>query len=361
PYTWTLAAGSLPPGLTINSAGLISGTPTLAGTWTGLVFQVKDSGGGSALSGSLSITIDPSFFVAVPIAPPSLAGLVTDACTGLPITRGVIIGLQSTAAVGLPGSVIRPSGSTIFGFFAYPILAGGSYQLSIQAPGYAPLGAAPGATSQPGLPLTLDESRTALPDGGALAEGLLLDLRLAPLNPPATGCRAALPPFFPTLAGRIVSNAGRGVANLSVELQTVNPATGRAAPGTDALGQTNRLGLFSLTVANLGAFDEGQHQVVVYRAGRSDALTVKLGDQAGLSAPSGYESLVVGLRLPADHPGLAAGPGSSSADGAVTSSIDVATTPASAQLIGLDVSGMPTEVTPRPRGPRGPLSRRRAG
>ncbi|MGD0020645.1 MAG: putative Ig domain-containing protein, partial [Candidatus Limnocylindrales bacterium] len=31
PYTWTLAAGSLPPGLTINSAGLISGTPTLAG------------------------------------------------------------------------------------------------------------------------------------------------------------------------------------------------------------------------------------------------------------------------------------------------------------------------------------------
>jgi hypothetical protein len=35
PYSWSLTAGSLPPGLTLNSAtGTVSGTPTSRGTWT---------------------------------------------------------------------------------------------------------------------------------------------------------------------------------------------------------------------------------------------------------------------------------------------------------------------------------------
>ena len=314
PYSWTLTAGSLPPGLTLSPAGVIGGTPSVAGTWSGLVFGVADSAGGSASSSSLSITIVPG-----PNAPPSLMGLLRDACTGLPITRGVVIGLQSASAVGLSGSVIRPPGPSTFGFFAYPTVAGGSYQLSIQASGYAPLGAASRAPGQPGLSLQLDESRTALPDGGALAEGLLLDLRLIPLNPPATGCRAALPPLFPAVSGRIVSNAGRGVANLGIELQTVNPLTGQVVPGSDAFGHTNRLGLFSLTLTNSGAIDEGQHQFVVYRAGRNDRLTVKLGDRTALSGPSGYQSLVLSLRLPGSNFDLAADP--------AISAIDVATTP----------------------------------
>lgn len=33
PYTWTLSSGALPPGLTMSSAGVISGTPTSAGTF----------------------------------------------------------------------------------------------------------------------------------------------------------------------------------------------------------------------------------------------------------------------------------------------------------------------------------------
>ena len=357
PYSWTLTAGTLPPGLTLNYSGLISGTPTVDGTWSGLVFQVADAGGAKALSSSLSITI----IRPAPNAPPSLMGLLRDACTGLPITRGLIIGLQSAGAVGPPGSVTRPPGPTGFGFFTYPTLAGGSYQLSIQAPGYAPLGAASRTTGQPGLSLHLDESRTALSGGGALAEGLLLDLRLVPLNAPATGCRAALPPLFPAVAGRIVSNGGRGVPNLGVELQTIDPATGEVFPGTDVFGRTNRQGLFSLTVTNLGAFDEGQHQVVVYRAGRGDGLTVKLGDRAALSAPSGYQGLAISLRLAENHLDLAAGSGSSSTTGPVTSAIDVAAAPASARFVDPDTADTPTGVTPPAVGPRRPLLRRRVG
>ena len=47
PYTWTLASGTLPPGLSISSSGTtgtISGTPTTAGSYT-FTIQVRDSRG----------------------------------------------------------------------------------------------------------------------------------------------------------------------------------------------------------------------------------------------------------------------------------------------------------------------------
>ncbi len=42
PYTWSVALGTLPSGLSLSTAGLIAGTPTQAGTFSA-TFQVKDS------------------------------------------------------------------------------------------------------------------------------------------------------------------------------------------------------------------------------------------------------------------------------------------------------------------------------
>jgi len=42
PYTWSIISGNLPPGLTLNSNGVISGTPTKAGTFT-FTIKVTDS------------------------------------------------------------------------------------------------------------------------------------------------------------------------------------------------------------------------------------------------------------------------------------------------------------------------------
>lgn len=56
PYSWTVKSGSLPPGLSLSTAGAISGTPTAAGAST-FVAQVTDSKSGSASSGNLSIAI----------------------------------------------------------------------------------------------------------------------------------------------------------------------------------------------------------------------------------------------------------------------------------------------------------------
>ncbi|HVG21827.1 MAG TPA: putative Ig domain-containing protein, partial [Blastocatellia bacterium] len=57
PYTWSLVAGagSLPAGLTLNSTGIISGTPSAAGV-SSFAVRVTDAAGGAAQK-SLSITV----------------------------------------------------------------------------------------------------------------------------------------------------------------------------------------------------------------------------------------------------------------------------------------------------------------
>ena len=58
PYTWSLAAGTLPAGLSLRTAGTISGTPTAAGSYAFTV-QVKDAAGHSA-SSALSLAVGSS-------------------------------------------------------------------------------------------------------------------------------------------------------------------------------------------------------------------------------------------------------------------------------------------------------------
>ena len=55
PYTWSLAGGSLPAGLTLNgNTGVISGTPTSAGTSS---FTVQVTGGAQSTTKALGITV----------------------------------------------------------------------------------------------------------------------------------------------------------------------------------------------------------------------------------------------------------------------------------------------------------------
>ena len=53
-YTWLVASGSLPSGLSLSTAGVISGTPTAAGTTS---FTVQASSAGATTSGTVSIEV----------------------------------------------------------------------------------------------------------------------------------------------------------------------------------------------------------------------------------------------------------------------------------------------------------------
>jgi hypothetical protein len=61
PYTWSKVSGDLPAGLTLNSSGLISGTPTSIGT-SSFTVRVTDSGSPTPATDDqpLSITINPA-------------------------------------------------------------------------------------------------------------------------------------------------------------------------------------------------------------------------------------------------------------------------------------------------------------
>jgi hypothetical protein len=57
PYSWNISSGALPAGLTLSSTGIISGTPTEAGTF-GISVEVTDSGSpASSASANFSVTI----------------------------------------------------------------------------------------------------------------------------------------------------------------------------------------------------------------------------------------------------------------------------------------------------------------
>ena len=77
PYTWTLFSGALPTGLTLNTAGTISGTPTTAGTFR---FTVQVSDTISSASANLSINIGtavPSVAITSPPDGAAISGIVS--------------------------------------------------------------------------------------------------------------------------------------------------------------------------------------------------------------------------------------------------------------------------------------------
>jgi hypothetical protein len=74
PYAWSLAAGALPTGLTLNPAtGVISGTPTGP---TGLAsFTVSVTSGGQTATQPLTITVNPALVIITTSLPNGITGL----------------------------------------------------------------------------------------------------------------------------------------------------------------------------------------------------------------------------------------------------------------------------------------------
>lgn len=111
-FAWSLNAGSnpLPAGLTLNAAGLITGTPTAAGTVT-ITMRVEDAALVSATN-QLTLTINPLGLTITTVSP-LVSGTVNQAYTVPLVTSGATGALSWTVVSGaLPiGVTLSPSGS----------------------------------------------------------------------------------------------------------------------------------------------------------------------------------------------------------------------------------------------------------
>jgi len=101
PYTWTRSSGTLPAGLSLSSSGVISGTPTTAGTSSFTVMATDSSSPTASATRSLSITT---------AAAPAVLTITTTSLSGA--TVGTAYSRTLTAAGGrTPYTWTRSSGT----------------------------------------------------------------------------------------------------------------------------------------------------------------------------------------------------------------------------------------------------------
>ncbi len=86
-YTWTVYSGALPPGLSLNSSGVISGTPTTGGSAMTVTIRLTDSAGAAGMK-SLSIKIDGP--VNTPAAAPAATGGLPSITTATVLPKGTV-------------------------------------------------------------------------------------------------------------------------------------------------------------------------------------------------------------------------------------------------------------------------------
>jgi large repetitive protein len=115
PYSWAVVSGSLPPGLALSTSGLISGTPTLAGSFS-FTIRVSDSGAASAnraftlaVSVSLSINGCPAInatqgqsYASAAVASGGLTPYTWTLAAG-PLPTGLVFNSSSGTLSGTPG------------------------------------------------------------------------------------------------------------------------------------------------------------------------------------------------------------------------------------------------------------------
>ncbi len=126
-YTWSLIAGNLPPGLSLNPSGAITGIPSAAGT-SNFTVQVRDSQNNTAIASlSINVTSASSLIITTSALPAGTVGALYPAAT-LSASGGT--GPYTwTAVSGLPSGLILSTAGVISGT---PTLAG-AFTVQIRA------------------------------------------------------------------------------------------------------------------------------------------------------------------------------------------------------------------------------------
>lgn len=111
PYTWAIIAGALPAGLTLSSGGVLSGTPTEAGSFSFTV-QVTDSAGGTdSVACSIyicAVSLDADWIGC-------LAGSFTDPTDWVSAVGGIVItgGQAVVTGLGIVANTLGGCGTSL--------------------------------------------------------------------------------------------------------------------------------------------------------------------------------------------------------------------------------------------------------
>ncbi|MBX3219327.1 MAG: putative Ig domain-containing protein [Labilithrix sp.] len=179
PYTFSLASGTLPPGASLTSAGILSGTPTTAGTYT-FVIAATDAMGASG-SRSYSVQISPRDPATLTISPDALNPSTVIVGTTLPQEQFTVSGgvgpyrFALVAGTLPPGTALSSGGS-----FGGTAVTPGVFTFTLVATDSSPL---PGPLSSAPKSFTLSVVRPTITIApatlGPMKVGVLFEAQLA--------------------------------------------------------------------------------------------------------------------------------------------------------------------------------------
>jgi len=132
PYTYAIASGSLPGGITLASNGTLSGTATAGGTFNFTVTATDSSTGTgpfSATSGTLTLTVNAPTIAYTPASPPAATVGAAYSQSLASASGGTAPYTYAIASGSLPGGITLASNGTLSG----TATAGGTFGFTVTA------------------------------------------------------------------------------------------------------------------------------------------------------------------------------------------------------------------------------------
>ena len=239
PYTYALAAGSLPAGVTLKTAtGIISGTPTLAQSKTGIRIKVTDSTGATFTSNAFSITIAAVQALAISGNPPTTVQEGASYSAQYGASGGVQPYTFSLLSGSLPtGLSLDPSSGLISGVPATG--SHGTYTFTVKVADNA-------GHSTNASPVTLTVSTVPLAIAGGRNETIERDVAFSKTYSASGGAG----PYVYALSGSFPPGLSldHATGTLSGSPTAYGTYPGLQIQVTDALGATASTVTFALTV-----------------------------------------------------------------------------------------------------------------
>jgi len=156
PIAWSLASGTLPPGITLGANGLLTGTPTATGTFT---FTVQVTDGHSVASGSITINVSLTTLAFTSSTVPQ-AGVGRAYSQALPVIGGTLPYTATLTGGSLPAGLALSSNGVLSGTPSSP----GSFSFTVNVTDSS----TPTQSATQTLTMAVDSlfiTTTALPDG----------------------------------------------------------------------------------------------------------------------------------------------------------------------------------------------------